>query len=82
MADEQRMTAKYVEGRTDIIKDGITGAVLNVDHNAYQAAVNASKLREASKHQLESNTNDINSIKEELSDIKSLLKQLVENNGR
>ena len=77
MADEQRMTAKYVEGRTDIIKDGITGAVLNVDHNAYQAAVNASKLREASKHQLESNTNDINSIKEEMTEIKGMLRQVL-----
>jgi len=69
---------KYVEGRNDIIKDDTTGAVLNIDHTAYQAAVNASKLREASKQQLESNTNDINSIKSELSEIKTMLRTLID----
>ena len=68
---------KYIEGRGDVIKDDTTGAVLNIDRSAYQAAVNASKLREASKHQLENNTNDINSIKEELSEIKQMMRQLL-----
>ena len=68
---------KYIEGRGDIVKDDITGAVLNIDHSAYEAAVNASKLREASKHQLESNTNDINSIKTELTEIKIMLRTLI-----
>ena len=68
---------KYIEGRGDIVKDDITGAVLNIDHSAYEAAVNASKLREASKHQLESNTNDINSIKTELTEIKTMLRTLI-----
>ena len=69
---------KYIEGRNDIVKDDITGAVLNIDHSAYEAAVNASKLREASKHQLESNTNDINSIKTELTEIKTMLRTLID----
>jgi len=69
---------KYIEGRGDIVKDDITGAVLNIDHSAYEAAVNASKLREASKHQLESNTNDINSIKTELTEIKTMLRTLID----
>ena len=69
---------KYIEGRNDIVKDDKTGAVLNIDHSAYESAVNASKLREASKHQLESNTNDINSIKTELTEIKTMLRILVD----
>ena len=69
---------KYIEGRGDIVKDDITGAVLNIDHSAYEAAVNTSKLREASKHQLESNTNDINSIKTELTEIKTMLRTLID----
>jgi hypothetical protein len=69
---------KYIEGRGDIVKDDMTGAVLNIDHSAYEAAVNASKLREASKHQLESNTNDINSIKTELTEIKTMLRTLID----
>ena len=76
---------KAIDGRIDIAKDDVSGAVLNIDHTAYQAAVNASKLREASKHQLQNNTNDINSIKEELSEIKGMVRQLlgsVMDNGR
>ena len=69
---------KYIEGRGDIVKDDTTGAILNIDHSAYEAAVNASKLREASKHQLESNTNDINSIKTELTEIKTMLRTLID----
>ena len=68
---------KAIEGRIDIAKDNVSGAILNIDHTAYQAAVNASKLREASKHQLQNNTNDINSIKEELSEIKQMMRQLL-----
>ena len=68
---------KAIEGRLDIVKDAVTGAIINIDQTAYQAAVNASKLREASKHQLENNTNDINSIKEELSEIKQMMRQLL-----
>ena len=76
---------KAIEGRIDIAKDDISGAIINIDQTAYQAAVSASKLREASKQQLESNTNDINSIKEELSEIKGMVRQLlgsVMDNGR
>ena len=68
---------KAIEGRIDIAKDDISGAIINIDQTAYQAAVSASKLREASKQQLESNTNDINSIKEELSEIKGMVRQLL-----
>ena len=76
---------KAIEGRIDIAKDDTSGAIINIDQTAYQAAVSASKLREASKQQLESNTNDINSIKEELSEIKGMVRQLlgsVMDNGR
>jgi len=73
---------KIIDGRTDIVKDPHTGAIINIDTGAHRVAVEASKARQLAKEQLNNNTNDINSIKEELSDIKSLLKQLVEKNGR
>ena len=41
------------------------------------ASVMASKNRQVSKKQLEDNTNDINSIKEEVSEIKDMMKQLL-----
>ena len=71
-----------IKGRADIARDPKTRAIINVDTASHKAAVTARKARELAKEQLKTNTNDINSIKEELSDIKSLLKQLVENDGR
>ncbi len=68
---------KGIEGRIDVVKDPISGAIINIDTSAYQAAVSASKLREASKQQIEANTNDINSIKDELTDIKGMLRQIL-----
>jgi len=71
-----------IQGRTDIVRDPATRAIVNVDTASHETAVAASRARQLAKEQLKTNTNDINSIKEELSDIKSLLKQLVDNNGR
>ena len=68
---------KIIEGRTDIVKDPVTGAVINVDSDAHRAAVESSKLRQYAKDQINANTNDINSIKEELSDIKDMMRQLL-----
>lgn len=68
---------KIIDGRTDIVKDPVTGAVINVDSDAHRAAVESSKLRQHAKDQINANTNDINSIKEELSDIKDMMRQLL-----
>ena len=76
---------KISEGRTDIVKDPVTGAVINVDSDAHRAAVESSKLRQHAKDQINANTNDINSIKEELSDIKHPMRCLLgtpSENGR
>ena len=71
-----------IQGRVDIARDPKTQAIINVDTASHEAAVTASKARGLAKEQLKTNTIDINSIRNELSDIKSLLIQLVENNGR
>jgi len=68
---------KIIDGRNDIVKDPITGAVINIDSGAHKAAVESARARESAKDQLTTNTNDINSIKEELSDIKNMMRQLL-----
>jgi len=74
-----------VEDRIDLKRDPVSRAIINVDTDAYMASVMASKNRQVSKKQLEDNTNDINSIKEEVSEIKDMMKQLLNgfrDNGR
>ena len=67
-----------IEGRTDIVKDPNTGAIINIDDAAHRSAVAGHKARQRAKEAIKNNTNEINSIKEELTEIKTLLKALVD----
>ena len=74
-----------IQGRTDIVRDPLTNAIINVDVSAHETAVAASKARQLAKEQINTNTNDINSIKGELSEIKMMMRQLLgslNNDGR
>ena len=67
-----------IEGRTDIVKDPNTGAIINIDDAGHRSAVAGHKARQRAKEELKNNTNEINSIKEELTEIKTLLKALID----
>ena len=60
-----------VEGHDGLVRDQNTGAILNFDDSAMEA-------RRKSKH-LNSALEDINMLKDEISEIKSLLRELVKN---
>jgi len=69
-----------VEGYKHLFRDKETGAILNVNTEASLGIKYAKQNRQRSKEQLETNTNDINSIKTELTEIKTMLRTLI--NGR
>ena len=71
------MEIQSVEGRKDLIRDLKTGAILNINKEAFAGAKRARELREKAKEQLETNTSDINSIKNELTEIKTMLRTLI-----
>ena len=74
------MELRPVEGNKDLARDMDTGAILNINTEAFAGAKRARELREKAKEQLETNTNDINSIKTELTEIKTMLGTLI--NGK
>ena len=74
------MELRPVEGNKDLARDMDTGAILNINTQAFAGAKRARELREKAKDQLETNTIDINSIKSELTEIKIMLRTLI--NGR
>ena len=74
------MELRPIEGNKDLVRDLKTGAILNINKEAFAGAKRARLLREKAKEQLETNTNDINSIKGELTEIKTMLRTLI--NGR
>ncbi len=71
------MELRPVEGNKDLVRDLSTGAILNVNKEAFAGAKRARLLREKAKDQLETNTNDINSIKGDITEIKTMLRTLI-----
>ena len=67
-----------VQGRTDIVRDPKSGAIINVDGESYSTAISARKARQKAKEQLKNNTNDINIMKDQLTEIKTMLRTLID----
>jgi hypothetical protein len=63
-----------VEGHPNLYRDEQTGAIINCDTISYNNYVNSLNKRDSQKR-------EIDNIKNEISEIKSLLKQLLEKNG-
>ena len=72
---------KPVEGHSDLIKDMHSKAVINTNRNAYLAAVQRKRALVAQKDELRDATREINTLKSEMHEIKSLLIKLVEKDG-
>ena len=66
-----------VKGFKNLARDLDTGAILNIDTTAPLGLKLAKEKKRKEKEQLEKNTNDINSIKSEVSEIKFMLKILL-----
>jgi wobble nucleotide-excising tRNase len=66
-----------VEGHTSLVRDTATGAILNNNRTEYEEYLDRKRKAEAREAEISQHTEDINNIKNELSDIKQLLLQLV-----
>ena len=69
-----------VTDHNHLVRDLESGAILNIDIKVAQGMKLAKENRQKTKDQLETNTNDINSIKTELTEIKTMLGTLI--NGK
>lgn len=66
-----------VEGHASLVRDTATGAILNNNRTEYYEYLDRMKKVAAREAEISKHTEDINNIKNELSDIKQLLQQLV-----
>ena len=73
---------KNIEGNQDLIKDMHSKAVINTNRSAYLAAVQRKQNILAQKDSLRDATREINILKSEMHEIKSLLVKLVEKDGK
>ncbi len=71
-----------VEGHEHLIREVGSKAIVNTNRYAYIAAVERSRNAQKQKDELRDATREINTLKSEMHEIKSLLLQLVEKDGR
>ena len=78
------MPNKYVsvEGHSSLVRDMETGAIVNTNRSDYERYVKQKRLfqeRNSQIEQINKHTSEINSIKDDLQEIKSMLLQMVKN---
>ena len=72
------MDLQLIEGYKHLVRDKETGAVLNINTEIPTGLKLAKLKKRKEQEQLEMNTSDINSIKNELTEIKTMLRTLVD----
>ena len=68
-----------VEGHNDLVRDVNSKAIINTNMAAYEASVKRSKSAQNQKDELRDAVRDINILKNEMKEIRSLLIKMVEN---
>ena len=78
------MSEEYIkdEGYENLVRDTHSNAIINTSRSAYEAAVLRSKNVQRQKDELRDATRQINILKSEMHEIKSLLIKLVDKDGR
>ena len=76
------MTQK-VESHPELAKDEYSKGITNIDNDAYEKYMRSAMTRKERNATLETNTKEINNLKEDVSEIKDMLRQLIsKQNGR
>ena len=71
------MTQVKVEHYPELRRDEYSKANTNIDNDAYTRYMNGAVVRKQRNSTLEENTKEINNLKEDVSEIKDMLRQLI-----
>ena len=67
-----------VEGHQDLVRDNSSGAIINRNRSAYEIAKKRAADAQKQRDEIRSATREINNLKCEMHEIKSMLKTLLE----
>lgn len=71
------MTYSKVEGHCNLVRDEKTNAILNTNMNDYNNYMRLKKIKENNNKKVEDLELDMNNIKNDLNEIKTLLRDLL-----
>ena len=66
-----------VEKHPELIKDEYSKGITNIDNDAYKKYMRSAMTRKERNATLENNTEEINNLKKDVSEIKDMLRQLI-----
>ena len=69
-----------VEGKTDLVRDVKSGAIINRNRSAYELAKRRAEEAQRQRDEIRGATREINSLKCEMHEIKDMLKTLLDRN--
>lgn len=72
------MTFYKVEGNSNLIRDNNTNAILNTNMSEYNNYLKMRNLKQNANKKIEDMETDLASVKNDLSEIKSLLRSLID----
>ena len=65
-----------VEGHADLVRDNSTGAILNNDTSQYNQYLSLRAKRQQGQNRIDTMEDDLKSLKDDINEIKTLLKAL------
>ena len=65
-----------IEGHPNLIKDENSNAILNTNHSEYENYIQSRAKRKKGTNRIDNMENDLKSLKDDINEIKSLLKAL------
>ena len=71
------MDLSQIKGYKNLVRDLETGAILNTSEDGAVTRKRIREQKQKEKLQLEKNTDDINSMKEDVTEIKDMVKQIL-----
>ena len=71
------MRLSNITGSKSLVRDMESGAILNTQTSGADMLKHLKEQKRNEKMQIQKNTNDINSMKEEVSEIKDMVKQIL-----
>ena len=77
---QHNMDYLQVEGKTDLVRDVKSGAIINRNRNAYELAKRRAEEAQRHRDEIRGATREINSLKCEMHEIKDMLKTLLDRN--
>jgi DNA polymerase III delta prime subunit len=67
-----------VEGHANLVRDANSGAIINTSTSEYITYMNIQRKKSEEKSKMMSMCDELNSLKDEMSDIKIMLRQILE----